>query len=220
MIFEPRLDRLPEPQRRVWDDLIQIPPDFVLYGGTAISVRLAHRESVDFDFFSALPFAPNDLLRSLPMLRDSAVKSARENTLLCSVERNGPVSMSFFGGLDLNRVEDPDQTAKNNLSVASLLDLAATKLKVLWDRATFKDYFDIDVLLQSGVDLSTALAAARAVYGPKFNPMISLKALSYFGDGDVFRLSRDAQERLLAATARVDAAHLPTITAKPGLTHS
>ncbi|MDQ2950458.1 MAG: nucleotidyl transferase AbiEii/AbiGii toxin family protein [Acidobacteriota bacterium] len=211
---------MPEPQRRVWDDLIQIPPDFVLYGGTAISVRLAHRESVDFDFFSALPFAPNDLLRSLPMLRDSAVKSARENTLLCSVERNGPVSMSFFGGLDLNRVEDPDQTAKNNLSVASLLDLAATKLKVLWDRATFKDYFDIDVLLQSGVDLSTALAAARAVYGPKFNPMISLKALSYFGDGDVFRLSRDAQERLLAATARVDAAHLPTITAKPGLTHS
>ncbi len=72
--------------------------------------------------------------------------------------------MSFFGGLDLNRVEDPDQAAGNNLAVASLIDLAATKLKVLWDRATFKDYFDIDALLQSGVDLTTALAGVSAVY--------------------------------------------------------
>ncbi len=219
-MFEPKLERLPEAQREVWADLIQIPPDFVLYGGTAISVRLAHRESIDFDFFSALPFAPNDLLRSLPILRDSAVTNVRENTLLCSVERNGPVSMSFFGGLNLNRVEDPDQAAGNNLAVASLIDLAAAKLKVLWDRATFKDYFDIDVLLQSGVDLSTALAAASAVYGPTFNPMISLKALCYFGDGDVSRLSKDAQQRLWAAAGRVDPARLPTITAIPGLTRS
>ncbi|WP_373321508.1 nucleotidyl transferase AbiEii/AbiGii toxin family protein [Rivihabitans pingtungensis] len=28
---------------------------FVLYGGTAIALRLGHRESVDFDFFSDRP---------------------------------------------------------------------------------------------------------------------------------------------------------------------
>ena len=49
-----RLDRLPAPQRAMWEsDLPGLPPHFVLYGGTAIALHLGHRESVDFDFFSS-----------------------------------------------------------------------------------------------------------------------------------------------------------------------
>jgi hypothetical protein len=32
--FEPRLDILPESQRRLWPELDAVPSDFVLYGGT------------------------------------------------------------------------------------------------------------------------------------------------------------------------------------------
>jgi hypothetical protein len=32
---------------------------FVLYGGTAIALRLGHRSSVDFDFFTADPLKKN-----------------------------------------------------------------------------------------------------------------------------------------------------------------
>ena len=53
--MKPRLDILPSAQRSLWPHLRELPDDFVLYGGTAIALRLGHRESVDFDFFSDEP---------------------------------------------------------------------------------------------------------------------------------------------------------------------
>jgi hypothetical protein len=47
--FTPRLDILPLPQRRLWDELAGVPPQFVLYGGTAIALHLGHRQSLDFE---------------------------------------------------------------------------------------------------------------------------------------------------------------------------
>ena len=35
------------------------------------------------------------------------------------------------------------------------------------------------------VDLPLALSAAQRIYGPTFNPQITLKALSFFDDGDL-----------------------------------
>jgi hypothetical protein len=39
--FTPRLEILPLAQRRLWDEFTTIPPEFVLYGGTAIALHLA-----------------------------------------------------------------------------------------------------------------------------------------------------------------------------------
>ena len=33
----------------LWPRLSETPPEFVLYGGTAIALRLRHRESVDLN---------------------------------------------------------------------------------------------------------------------------------------------------------------------------
>jgi hypothetical protein len=77
-------------------------------------------------------------------------------------------------------------------------------------RAEAKDYYDMDALLQDGrIDLPAALAAARAIYGPRFNPQITLKALSFFGDGNLRRLPRDVQDRLARAARTVDLDRLP-----------
>ena len=54
--FEPRFDVLPQEQKALWPELRAVPPAFVLYGGTALALRLGHRVSVDFDFFSSEPF--------------------------------------------------------------------------------------------------------------------------------------------------------------------
>jgi len=54
--FEPRLDILPESQRRLWPELDAVPSDFVLYGGTGLALQLGHRASEDFDFFSSSGF--------------------------------------------------------------------------------------------------------------------------------------------------------------------
>src|SRR5258708_30222172 len=100
-MLNPRLDILPAPQRRLWDELAVIPADFVLYGGTALALRLAHRTSDDFDFFSNHAFRPDDLERQVAFLKGTKRLQSSPNTLTSLVERGGPVKVSFFGGLTL-----------------------------------------------------------------------------------------------------------------------
>ncbi len=50
--------------------------------------------------------------------------------------------------------------AKNRIRIASMLDLAATKIKVLQDRAEVKDYIDICALVNNGITLDAAISAA------------------------------------------------------------
>jgi hypothetical protein len=212
----PLLDTLPPSQRRLWSELSDIPPDFVLYGGTALALRLGHRTSEDFDFFSNESFQPDDLERRILFLAGSTRLQSSPNTLVSLVEREGPVKVSFFGGLTLRRVQDPERVEGPGFPVASLLDLAATKVKAVQDRAEAKDYVDLSRLLEEGVDLARALGAARTVYGQAFNPILSLKALSYFADGDLSSLPTAVRSRLADAACRVDPNQLPDFEPRSG----
>jgi hypothetical protein len=215
-MLTPLLDTLPPSQRRLWSELAVLPPEFVLYGGTALALRLGHRTSEDFDFFSNQSFQPDELERRIPFLAGSSRLQSSPNTLVSLVDRGGPVKVSFFGGLTLRRVQDPEPVEGPGFPVASLLDLSATKVKAVQDRAEAKDYIDLSRLLEEGVDLATALGAALAVYGRAFNPVLSLKALSYFADGDLASLSDAIRSRLADAVRRVDPNHLPELQPRPG----
>jgi len=212
----PRLDILPPPQRTLWSELTEVPAGFVLYGGTALALRLGHRTSEDFDFFSNEGFRPDDLERQVPFLAGASRLQSSPNTLVVQVDRNGPVKLSFFGGLSLRRVRDPELAEGPGLLVASLLDLAATKVKVVQDRAEAKDYLDISRLLEEGIELSQALGAAQAVYGESFNPLLSLKALTFFRDGDLRALPESVQSKLTQAVKKVDPDRLPKIDSRAG----
>lgn len=198
--FVPRLETLPPPQRRLWGELGQTPAEFVLYGGTALALRLGHRTSEDFDFFSAEPFDPVRLQASVPYLRGAEVLRQAADTLTCLLDRNGLVRVSYFGGLRLDWVNDPQIAKGAGVKVASLIDLAAAKAELVQRRASVKDYIDLDAAIaQGGVSLEEALAAAGAVHGPAFNPLPTLKALVYFGDGDLATVPEDVRRRLAAA---------------------
>ena len=86
-MLHPKLDVLPPPQRTLWPNLVQIPEHFVLYGGTAIALRLGHRVSVDFDFFTAESFAPADLLHAIPILQapGAKVQQSQPNTFTVEI---------------------------------------------------------------------------------------------------------------------------------------
>jgi hypothetical protein len=218
MIFSPKLDSLPAPQRSLWKELKATPKQFVLYGGTALALRLGHRVSEDFDFFTNTIIVPEDLLGTIPYLRDGKVTLLRENTLTVVLDRSGPVSVSFFGGLGLTRVSSPDTADDNGVQVASLLDVAGCKMAVVQSRAEGKDYRDIAALLEYGVSLAKALAAAKAIYGDQFDPRTTLCALSYFADGDLPNLPVPMQSALRTAAAGVKLDELPVLIGKRGLT--
>jgi Nucleotidyl transferase AbiEii toxin, Type IV TA system len=207
----PRLDILPAAQRALWPELSATPQDFTLYGGTAIALRLGHRASADFDFFGRKSFNPDQLLATVPYLADARVLQREENTLTCRVARGGPVLVSFFGLTTIGQIEEPTRVEGTGLKIASLIDLAGMKVSVVQKRAQAKDYIDIDALLTAGISLPSALAAARAIYGRAFEPQITLKALTYFGDGDLPTLPAHLQRQLAVAATAVDLDTLPVL---------
>jgi Nucleotidyl transferase AbiEii toxin, Type IV TA system len=216
-MFTANLSILPEPQKRLWAELKDTPNTFVLYGGTALALRLGHRQSEDFDFFSNKSFEPTALRESIPYLKHAEMTQFQDNTLTAIVDRNGPVKLSFFGSLGINRVQDPDTAEENGVQIASMLDLLASKLKTVQARAEAKDYRDIVATLNAGLTLAEGLAAAVAIYGKGFNGALSLKALTFFEDGDLPRLPSEARKKLLGAATSVDLKELPFVASRPGL---
>lgn len=210
MAFAPNLEPLPPPQRALWPELAATPDSFTLYGGTGLALRLGHRASVDFDFFSNVAFDPERLAAQIPYLKDAERIQVSPDTLTCRVDRGGPVLLSFFGGLGIGQVAAPDTTNDTGLQIASLLDLAGTKAAVIQKRAEVKDYLDIAAILQHGIDLATILAAGGVVYGRQFNPLITLKALTFFDD--VPALSMEKRALLDRAVKTVNVAKLPVLT--------
>jgi hypothetical protein len=56
--------------------------------------------------------------------------------------------VAFFGGLDtLNQVEDPLHANRSRVHVASRLDLADMKMRVIQVRGSWKDYKGIHTLV-------------------------------------------------------------------------
>jgi hypothetical protein len=197
----PRFTRLPAAQRRFWPQLRpSVPLGFVLYGGTAISLHLGHRGSVDFDFFHNRALDLAAIRGGFGFLESAQTLQQSKDTLVVLVSG---VKVSFFGGLDFGRVGDPLLTRDGVVEVASLDDLMAHKLKVIVERAEKKDYEDVAAMHRAGVSLSHGLAAARLFFGKAFQPSESLKALAYFKDGDLPQLSRNDRRTLIEAAAVV-----------------
>jgi hypothetical protein len=225
-MFSPKLAILPPAQRQLWPELASLPDHLVLYGGTAIALRLGHRTSVDFDFFTDVDLDGDEKDRFLKIawLKDADVLQNDEGTLTVSVETGaGAVKLSFFGDLKCGRIGEPDRTDDAVVCVASLEDLLAHKLKVVHDRAAGRDYQDIAAILTSGQDLARALAGARALFGPALPAMIMVKALTYFEDvTEPWRLTDEVKAALVAATAnlpeRLDPAPVISTTLRCDLT--
>lgn len=210
--FTPRRDILPEAQRRLWPHLASAARlGFVLYGGTAVALRQGHRFSIDFDFFSGRPLDRTAMAAALPFTITSTVLQETTDTLtvLTGDPAIGEVKVSFFGLPGFGRVAPPDRTDDDVLLVASQDDLLATKLKVILQRAEAKDYRDIAALLRAGADLAYGLGSARALFGRNFQPAESLKALVYFGDGDLATLP--PPDRMLLRAKATAVAGLPDV---------
>lgn len=211
--FTPRLDILPEAQRNLWPELGRTPRDFTLYGGTAIALRLGHRQSIDFDFFAQTSFEPDTLLKEIPYLKGAIVRQSSPNTLTTTVDRRGPVQVSFFGDLNLGQVEAPDLIEDPHLAIASLIDLSGTKAKVIIQRVEPRDYIDIHALMTKGrIPLANTLAAASVIFGPQVNPLDALKAIAYHQDPALVGLSDQIKRDLVKAVQAVDPENLPALT--------
>jgi len=209
--FLPKLEILPDAQRELWPMLSGISDlGFVLYGGTAVALRLGHRTSVDFDFFTEKELDREILFERFSFLAGAEITQDSANSLSVMVPMGMCyVKISFFGRIRFGRVGTPDYTNDGIMLVAALQDLLATKCKVIIQRAEKKDYIDIIAMIQDGERLAEALGAARALYGNSFQPQECMRAMTYFRDGDLPDLSLKHRQFLLDIVAEVG--EIPTM---------
>jgi len=198
-------DILPPAQHLLWKSLsASVDTGFVLCGGTAVALRLGHRISLDFDFFSERPLARRALSEAFPFLSQSIlIQDAKDSLSILAPTASGNVKISFFGQISMGRTGTPDRTEDGVLEVASLLDLLATRLKVIQQRLEAKDYRDIAAILKSGTSLSDGLSAAAAMYGSNFQPSEALKAMACLEGGDLATLDLDEKKYLSIAVTKV-----------------
>lgn len=148
-------------------------------------------------------------------LRDAEVLHEDTDTLTVSVDRDGPVKVSFFGTIDFGRIGTPQETLDRVARVASLEDLAATKVKVMLQRVEAKDYLDLVALLRAGIAIETILAGARTLFGPSFNPLLAQKTMSWFEGGDLSRLAPADRELLVREASRdLDLPSVPRLASR------
>lgn len=213
--LEPKTAILPPAQREIWPQLAPADPlSFVLYGGTAVALHLGHRQSLDFDFFSAQPLAKNAIETSFRFMRAARIIQEAPDTLVVAAgTADGPVRVALYDNIRIGHIDEPLLTSDGVMRVASLGDLLATKLKAILDRAEAKAYIDIAAMLKAGVSLPRALSAFRAMYGA--DPALPLRALGFFKDGDLPELSKQDQQTLRHARDQVSA--VPEVVVRPGL---
>jgi hypothetical protein len=158
----------------------EIGAKFYLAGGTALSLQLGHRLSVDLDFFSPTEDIPSIrpvLEKNLAILHPTLADSAWGNLVYLIKE----VRVGFYGygyGLVSPLIKNPE------VSLASMEDIALMKLDALLTRGARKDFYDLYFICQK-IPLRQILNLAPQKY-PSIRDFEaqSVKRLTYFENAE------------------------------------
>jgi len=152
---------------------------FVMAGGTAIALRLGHRLSVDFDFFTMRSFRPDRLHQAINGLDlETTVLQEEPGTLTLSADE---VKVSFFhypyAFLDV-------ESKLYGVRIAGLIDIASMKLMAMMQRGAKRDYVDLYWILQNIPFAKIAENMVKRYGSKRVNPLVIGKALVFFRDAD------------------------------------
>jgi hypothetical protein len=152
--------------------------DFYLAGGTALALQIGHRDSIDFDFFSPVPFDTAKLFENiLKIFSGHEIKKTQEAANTLSVLVDSRIKISFFAypyNLISEVLEDGD------LSLASVADIGCMKLSAVVSRGVLKDYVDLYFILRD-ISLGQLLDYAKQKF-PQIETNLILKSLVFFED--------------------------------------
>lgn len=159
--------------------------DFYLAGGTAISIYLGHRTSVDLDWFTQNELG--DAMYLAENLRRAKLDFTTEQTAPGSLHGNITNVRVTFLEFRYPLLQPLTMWKEMNCSLASLDDLACMKLSAIVQRGARKDFCDIYAL---GIK-HRPLYEMLDLYKQKFNVLdISpvLYGLAYFDDAESERM--------------------------------
>jgi hypothetical protein len=151
--------------------------DFVLVGGTALSLQLGHRKSVDIDLFTTRPFDPKSIAGHIESVYEGKGVAVSGNAVFSRIT-GVKTDMLAHGYEWIKPVQETD-----GVRMASLEDIAAMKLHAIVNSGRrLKDYVDIYYLLELR-NLKELTDAYTAKY-PDGNPALARNALLYHAEID------------------------------------
>lgn len=175
--------------KHMWELLQQLMKDeklknFTLVGGTALSLMLGHRLSIDIDLFTTSAFDEKFVLNHLAKNYPVEVKNMFENTLLLQISQ---IKVDILA--HQYRWQLPTIT-KENVRLASLEDIGAMKLHAIFqDGSRIKDFVDMHFLLEHN-----SLKTYLDFYQKKYGGNSSLAALSLLHYDSI---DRDVQVKIM-----------------------
>jgi predicted nucleotidyltransferase component of viral defense system len=149
--------------------------EFSLVGGTALSLYLGHRKSIDLDLFRKDSFSASALSLYLKEKYNFQEDFQDNNTL-----------KGFINDIKIDFITHKYENVKTihtieKLRLYSLEDIAAMKLNAIADNGTrLKDFVDI-VCLSTKMSLNEMLESYQKKY-PNTNAMRALRGLTYHAD--------------------------------------
>jgi hypothetical protein len=153
--------------------------DAYLAGGSALALHLGHRISIDFDFFSNVPFQAEELSENLKTIGNFKPEMAKGLSLIGTFEG---IKFSYFG-YNYSLVEKT--TKYLGVSIADPKDIAAMKLVAITDRSTKKDYIDLYMIAKKLYPLETMLTFYDQKYKLlRANHFTLIKSLTFFQDAE------------------------------------
>ena len=149
--------------------------DFVLVGGTALSLQIGHRISIDIDFFTRNEFDVQELLEYLEQQYQFQEQYRQVNTL------KGIINGVFVDLIRHNYGKvNPDEQIED-IKMASKADIAAMKVNAIAGNGTrVKDFIDIYFLLKE-FSFSQIIDFYKLKYNSR-NDFHAIKSLTYFDD--------------------------------------
>jgi predicted nucleotidyltransferase len=151
---------------------------FRLVGGTALSLILGHRSSVDLDLFTDNPFDFDEisfiLAKAFPSFSAKEKKSPR--LLFCTINN---VKIDFVHTFE--QFNYPDKIIEG-IRFAAIEEIIALKLNAISGRGAKKDFWDLHELLDH-YSFEKMMEFYHKRY-PFNAPMMVLKSITYFAEAD------------------------------------
>jgi hypothetical protein len=149
---------------------------FSLGGGTSLALRFEHRSSLDIDLFSTERFDSEWLMNNLRIRFGEIEIFNRTVGSLCLAIRGVKVDVLHSA---VDELQMP--TTLHGIRFISLDDIAAMKINAVTNRGSKKDFSDLLLLHQNGVELSMALDFFCQKYGSS-GRFLAIRSLQFFED--------------------------------------
>ena len=173
--------------------------DFYLAGGTGLALQIAHRDSIDFDFFTAEDFDPEELLRQVRnVFSGYSIDLIQTGNKTLNIIIGQDIKASFFCIKEQLLAPLLDMEYFN---VAGPTDIACMKIAAL-PRAAFKDYVDLYYIFKQQ-PLELVVENCKKKY-PGFDEAVYLKALVSLDDIEDSDILFEKGQKITKDQIRID----------------